>query len=345
MGGGAQHGSRCDAHRRATRILHQQGVGDRRRTLPAQSGRADIAVGRPGRGAHVPAVGGVQIARGFQMPGDQCCVLVRRGGGGPLDRRRDPPMQENPIRPQLSLVGHRADQWVAEHVVDPDRIDEPGGHEFVDARFHTRGGQQVEAEPGPDDGGGIQRALGRRFEPVDAGGDRRLHRCGHADVGGVHRRGVGAAVSAQHTALRQVPHDLLGEERVTGGPGRDRRVQLTQRGVRAEQFGNQCRGLRPAERIEDHRLRAVCPREVTGVFGAVRDQDQRGRLRDHGEEVGQHGFADAVDPMCILDDVDRRCLPGCRRDIHQRGQPTATRIRVDSRDHGVRVTDAQQVVE
>ena len=43
------------------------------------------------------------------------------------------------------------------------------------------------------------------------------------DLGNVGRRYVGAAVAAQHTALAQLPHHLLGEERITGGPLGDHR--------------------------------------------------------------------------------------------------------------------------
>ena len=53
-------------------------VGDLLGALPAQSRRGDVAVGRPRCGAHVPAVGGVQITGGLQMFGDQGRVLLGR---------------------------------------------------------------------------------------------------------------------------------------------------------------------------------------------------------------------------------------------------------------------------
>jgi hypothetical protein len=78
----------------------------------------------------VPAVGGTQIIGGFQMFGDQRRVLVCRGRVTRLDRRRDAPMQLGSIRLELSLVGHRADQRVVEHILglsgEPDLINELG---------------------------------------------------------------------------------------------------------------------------------------------------------------------------------------------------------------------------
>ena len=53
---------------------------------------------------------------------------------------------------------------------------------------------------------------------------------------------------AQHTALGQFAHDLLGEKRVTGGPLGDLLAQRTNRGVRAEQLRDQCCGFRITQR-------------------------------------------------------------------------------------------------
>ena len=114
----------------------------------------------------------------------------------------------------------------------------------------------------------------------------------------------------QHTALGQVAHDLLGEERVTGGPLGDRVAQPTHRRVRPEQLRDQCRGLRITQRRKGYRLCAVHPAERPLVLGAVGDQHQRGRLRDHREEIGQHRLADLIDPMGVLNDIDRRGFAG-----------------------------------
>ena len=64
---------------------------------------------------------------------------------------------------------------------------------------------------------------------------------------------------AQHTTLGQFAHDLLGEERITGGPLGDRLAQPANRGVRPEQLRDQCRGLRITQRRKGDGLRTVHP--------------------------------------------------------------------------------------
>jgi hypothetical protein len=81
------------------------------------------------------------------------------------------------------------------------------------------------------------------------------------------------------------------------------------------------------------------------ILGAVGDQHQRRRLRDHREELGQHRLADLIDPMGVFDDIDRRGLAcqGCA--IDQRGQAPPPRIRVDLGQRNVGIGDAQQVIK
>ena len=64
---------------------------------------------------------------------------------------------------------------------------------------------------------------------------------------------------AQHTALGQFAHDLLGEKRVTGGPLGDRVAQRANRGVRPEQLGDQCCGFRITQRRKGDGLSTVPP--------------------------------------------------------------------------------------
>ena len=66
---------------------------------------------------------------------------------------------------------------------------------------------------------------------------------------------------AQHTALGQFAHDLLGEKRITGGPLGDRLAQRADRGVRPEQLGDQCCSLRITQRRKGYGLRTVHPRQ------------------------------------------------------------------------------------
>ena len=67
-------------------------------------------------------------------------------------------------------------------------------------------------------------------------------------------------LSLQHAALGQVAHDLLGEERVPGGPLGDLVAKRTIRGVRAEQLRDQRRGFRIAQRAQGRWFGAPCAR-------------------------------------------------------------------------------------
>ncbi len=57
-------------------VVGRKTVGDLLGALPTQLRRGDVAVGGPCCGAHVPAVGGVQISGCLQVFGDQRRVLV-----------------------------------------------------------------------------------------------------------------------------------------------------------------------------------------------------------------------------------------------------------------------------
>ena len=132
-GAAAQHGARGDAQGCPVGVLGGQSVGDPLGALPTQPRRGDVAVGRPRPGAHMPAVGGVQIARGLQMLGDQRRVLISRGRVSRLDRGGHPPVQFGAIRFELRFVGHRTDQRMMKDILglagEPDLIDKFGCHQ------------------------------------------------------------------------------------------------------------------------------------------------------------------------------------------------------------------------
>jgi hypothetical protein len=103
--------------------------------------------------------------------------------------------------------------------------------------------------------------------------------------------------------------------------------------------------LRITERPKGYRLCPMHPHKCTLILGAVRDQHQRGRLRYHREEPGEHRLADLVNPVRVLDNKDRRFGAGQRRGIDQRRQPPPPRIRVDLRQLHIGIGDAHQVVK
>jgi hypothetical protein len=62
-------------------------------------------------------------------------------------------------------------------------------------------------------------------------------------------------------------------------------------------------------------------------------------------KVGQHGFADRIDPVCVLDDEQRRLGACQRRGVDQCGQSAPSCIRIDLRQRQFRIGDAEQVIE
>jgi hypothetical protein len=69
--------------------------------LPTHPRRTDVAVRRPRRRAHVPAVGGVQITGGLQMFGDQRSIFISRGRATGFDYGGQPPVQLGAVGLQL----------------------------------------------------------------------------------------------------------------------------------------------------------------------------------------------------------------------------------------------------
>ena len=168
---------------------------------------------------------------------------------------------------------------------------------------------------------------------------------GTRDVGDIRATEVAAALAGQHSALHQLAHHLLGEERVPGGPLGDDPRQLADRGIRPEQLTQQRRGVRITQWGKRYRLRTVHPRQRSLILGAEGDQHHRRGARNDGEEVGQHRLADRIDPVRILDDEQRRLGARQRCRVHQRGQPAPPRIRIDLGQRHIGVGDAEQIIQ
>ena len=164
---------------------------------------------------------------------------------------------------------------------------------------------------------------------------------GTAGVFDVPTQQVCARNPLQYTTFRQVADHLLGEEWVPGSPFGHPFRHPADRRVIAQQFGGQGRRLRIVQRSQRHRLRVRHLGQLTPVLGAVGGQHQRRGLRNHGQELGQHGLADLIDPVHVLDDVDGGISLFQRGRVHQRRQPAAPRIGGDiGHGHG-RVPNSQ----
>ena len=149
----------------------------------------------------------------------------------------------------------------------------------------------------------------------------------------------------QHPALGQLAHHLLGEKRIPGGPLSDDRRQLADRGIRPQQLTQQRRDVRFIQWGKRYRLGAVSPRQRSLIVGAGGDQHHRRGARNDGEEFGEQRLAAFIDPMRVLDDVERRFGARQRHGVDQGGQPAPPRIRVDLGQLHIGVGDAEQIIE
>ena len=145
---------------------------------------------------------------------------------------------EDPLRVELRFVEEAGLGQLAEHRVDLVRL-EPGGHP-----------QRSRAELLADHRGDLQQLLGVGVEPVDAGGEDRLHGDRHTRVLDRAHQAVGAALALEVAGLGQLADDLLDEERVALGALVDRLVEPVQRGVLAGQVAQQLAGVLARQRLQ-----------------------------------------------------------------------------------------------
>ena len=183
----------------------------------------------------------MQITGGLQMFGDQRGVLVGRTRISVLYRLRQSSVQFGAVRFELGFVGHCTDQRMVEHILglpgEPDLIDELGRQQVRDRPVRSRAfASRPRLNREPMTAAALNVRLASGSQPVDAGGDGRLQRGRHTHLSTLCRRDVCARLPFHHTTLGEFTHDLLGEERITGGPLGDRVAQCANRGVRPEQL-------------------------------------------------------------------------------------------------------------
>ncbi len=264
---------------------------------------------------HAPARMCQPYAAGSSPAASRCSAISAAfsstdAGRTLLDRGGQAPVPLGAIGFQLRFVGHRADQRMAEGVLgargEPHLIDQLRAQRLVEHRIDAQRGEQFGPEAGADHRRRVQRPLGCGVQPVDARLDGRLHRGRHADLRDIRATDILTVLAGQHPALHQLAHHLLGEKRIPGGPLGDDRRQLADRGIRPQQLAQQRRGVRITQRPKRDRLCAVDPSQRPLIFGAGGDQHHQLGLRNDGEEVGHHRFADRIDPMHILDEIERR---------------------------------------
>ena len=250
---------------------------------------------------------------------------------------------------QLDLVCHRVNQRMTERISrlrrGRDLLDEIRFHERRQIRCVQKGFQQLGIEPRADDGCGVQRTLRRGGEPIDAGSDDRLQTGRDMDIANLTNADVGARITLEFAPLDQIAHDLLGSEWQARRPFSDDRWQPGDRRIGTQQSIDQFADVRITQRLKLDRVRPGDNRQRTRILGPVDDQQRRPHSGHHRREVGEQRLADAVDPLHILDEVNRRRGAGQRHGFDELNKTTTPGVRIDNGTRHFGVARAQQVIE
>ena len=174
------------------------------------------------------------IERRRQVAGDELRELVDAIGEGRLRPAGDVDVELCPIALGQRVVGHVADEDVAEaelgragqrrRLPRHDELLDPQAAQKVARRARTQAtdvGEQDVPEDAPDDGRVLRHPLLLAGQPVEASGEDGLHRGGHFDLLDWSRQLPGAVRRPEDAAIDEHPDELLGEERVAVGQADD----------------------------------------------------------------------------------------------------------------------------
>ena len=134
-----------------------------------------------------------------------------------------------------------------------------------------------------DRGGRQDRALLRR-KTLEAGGEQRLDRGGHGQLGEIRGGDPSVGLAREQPVVDEHRRELLGEERVAFGRAGDHRRRGRRQGRMVEQVRDQLAALRVAERVEQDRLRVglvlLQPGRVSSSSGRAMHTSRIGKPRE-----------------------------------------------------------------
>src|SRR5882757_9180124 len=111
----------------------------------------------------------------------------------------------------------------------------------------------------------------------------------------------------------------------------------------AQQPVDQLADMRLTQRRKRELMRTGEVREGPRIVGPVHDEQCRTHSGYYRREVGKQRLADAVNPLSVVNDVNRGRLAGQRNTLDEVDKATAPGVRIDI---GTRVAaDAEQVIE
>src|SRR5438876_2708917 len=170
--------------------------------------------------------------------------------------------------------------------------------------IHDDGLEQSERHVLADHGGSLDQALLRRWEPVDAPGQQRLHRRRDLDRQGILDHAVAAALARDGTGLHQRPDTLLEKEWVALGPFDQQTLEGGELGAVAHQGPEQFLGALRRQGVDPELAVVGLATPAVAVLGAIVDEEQY-RCRGQAlHEAVEQGLRLRVDPVEILQHQD-----------------------------------------
>jgi hypothetical protein len=333
------------------RQLAKQGAHPR----PVVHRRSHVRRTHPVRRTPVPASGRERLAGLVVVVGQQRGAFFEMVGvvdlGGPSHRGVHGPAPLFELAPERHLLGERVLEGVLDDRIDRGLVQELGAAERRQralqrlARELRDLGEQRLGEVLPDHGGDLEQALLALGEPVDPGGEHRLHVGG--DLEALDRRDepVGAALAFEVARLDQGLCDLLGEERIAARAGVDRLGERGEARVASQHGGEELADRLRAERRQRdlpvpgllHPFRVILGPEVQ------QQQPLAPALRLH--HLLQELAARVVDPVEVLDQRHRGpALRDALDDLaHHRQDLTLACLRIEARRRAPRVGDPEEV--
>ena len=233
-------------------------------------------------------------------------------------------VQHAPALREERVVRHLTGQRMLERVLDfriqARFIEKLDGFEMADAvlqhifRHIDNLSQQCERHRLADDGCGLQDVLFLGWQPIDAGGEDRLHTDRHFDTRQRPRKAIVAGRTGERIGFQQCPHTLFEEEGISLSLLDEQPLERSQAGVRADQTIQQ-RFRRFRRQGIDAQLTVAGPASPRVlVLGPVIGEQHYAGARDTVDEVVEECLRFGVYPVQILEDQEQRLYLALREE-------------------------------
>src|SRR5262244_2530830 len=224
---------------------------------------------------------------------------------------QDVPMQPTPSLLQKARVSHLVGQGMLERVLvlrkEPRLVEEPGRLEPNEPFAQLLIGSPADlSEQGNRDvptnhGRRLEQSLLLRLEPVDPGGEQRLHRCRDVNLADIRCEAVRTPFAEEGSCLRQGMDTLLQEEGVSLGALDEEALQRCKAGVLSHQALEECLCTLRHERSDTKLADAGLAPPAGVILGPIVHEGEHRHRRHAFQQAVQEGLCLRIDPVKILE--------------------------------------------